>query len=78
MFPCGNAFRHNAAASVFSEMNHFGAGIGLLVVIGNGYRIELANDIIARQNATRISLEPFLRKYRNWKLHTRLLPERGF
>ena len=35
-------------------MNHLGAGIGLLVVVGDGDGIELANRVVALQDAARI------------------------
>ena len=35
-------------------MNHLGSGIGLLPVIGNGHRVELADRIVALQHAGRI------------------------
>jgi hypothetical protein len=33
----------------FSDMNHFGAGICLLVIVGNSNRIEFTNRIIPRR-----------------------------
>ncbi len=46
-----NAFRHDAAARVAADMDHLGAGVGLLEVVGHGHRVELAHRIVARQHA---------------------------
>ena len=35
-------------------MNHFCSGIGLLAIVCQGYRVELANRVIAAQHHTRI------------------------
>ena len=39
---------------VLAEMDHLGAGIGLLVIVGDGDRIEFADGILAAQDAGRI------------------------
>src|SRR5690606_3958649 len=48
---CRYAFAHNGAAGIFSEVDHFGAGIRLLVMIGYRYRIEFPNRVLALQDA---------------------------
>src|SRR5690606_10258479 len=45
---------NDAARRVLAEMDHLRAGVDLLVTVGNGDRVELANGIVATQNAGRI------------------------
>ena len=47
----GNAFRHDRAARVLPDVDHLGAGVGLLVVVRQRHGIELADGVIALQNA---------------------------
>ena len=47
-------FRHDGAARILAEMNHFCAGIRLLAQVGERDRVELANGVIAFEDATRI------------------------
>ena len=51
---CRNTLAHNTAAGILSNMNHLGAGISLLVVVGNRYRIELAYRVVTLKDGTRI------------------------
>ena len=39
--PCRNSLAHNAAAGIFTDVNHLGPGIGLLEIVGYGHRVEL-------------------------------------
>ena len=46
--PAGrNTLGHDGAAGVAPDMDHLGAGIGLLVIIGDSDRVELAHAIFA-------------------------------
>src|SRR5262245_52862534 len=47
----GNPLGNNRALGVFTDMNHLRAGVGLLVIVRQRYRIELADGVIALQNA---------------------------
>ena len=44
--PGRNAFRHDGAARVLSDVDHLGAGIGLLEIVGKGDGVKLADGII--------------------------------
>src|SRR6202030_4794174 len=50
----GNTLTDDAARGVLAEMQHLGAGIDLLVTVGDRDRVELAPRIIAAQDAARI------------------------
>ncbi len=50
----GNALGHDRAARVLADVEHLGAGVGLLVVVDQSDRVELTDRIVAEQNATRI------------------------
>jgi len=41
--PGRDSLADDSAAGVASQMNHLGAGIGLLMVVGNGHRIEFSH-----------------------------------
>ena len=43
----GDAFRDDRALGVLADMDHLGAGVGLLLIVGQGHRIKLADRIIA-------------------------------
>ena len=45
---------HDARAGILAQMNHLGAGIGLLIVVGDGDGIEFALAVIAAQDAGRV------------------------
>uniref|UniRef100_A0A914YIC6 Uncharacterized protein n=1 Tax=Panagrolaimus superbus TaxID=310955 RepID=A0A914YIC6_9BILA len=45
-----NPLGDNRAAGIATHMNHLGAGIGLLAVVAQGDRVELALGIIAAQH----------------------------
>ena len=49
-----DALRDDRAARVLAQVDHLGAGVGLLEVVGDGDRIELADRIVALQDAARI------------------------
>src|SRR4030081_3323681 len=49
-----DALGDDPAGGVLAEMNHLGAGIDLLVTVGNRDRIKFAARIVAAQDAARI------------------------
>ena len=51
---CRNPLRHDGAARIAADMNHFCTGIRLLIVIYDRHRIELTDGILATKNATGI------------------------
>src|SRR3546814_9198534 len=50
----GDARGDDRRLRVAAEMNHLGAGVGLLMMMGEGDRIEFADRVIAAQDAARI------------------------
>src|SRR5699024_4272510 len=50
----GNAFGNNGRARVLANMGHLGAGVGLLHGTGYGDGVELADRVVAAQNAAGI------------------------
>lgn len=50
----GNPFGNNFGAGVLADVNHLGAGVGLLVIVGQGNGIKFASRIVSLQNARRI------------------------
>ena len=52
--PRGDALGDDGAAGVPAEMDHLGAGIGLLVIVRHRDGIELAAGIVAAQDAARV------------------------
>src|SRR5919198_1384473 len=50
----GNALRYNRRARVLTHVNHLRTGIGLLIVVSQRHRVELAYRVVALQNAARI------------------------
>ena len=44
-----NSLRDDGAARVLADVDHLGAGVGLLHVVGHGDRVELANRVVARR-----------------------------
>src|SRR5436190_18351786 len=46
-----NTFRHDRRARVLAEVNHLGTGVGLLLVTGDRHRIELADRVVALEDA---------------------------
>ena len=49
----GDALRHDRALGVLAEVDHLGAGVGLLTMIGHGHGVEFAHRIVALQDAAR-------------------------
>ena len=47
----GNALGDDGAAGVLADVDHLGAGVGLLPVAGQGHRVELAHRVFAAQHA---------------------------
>src|SRR5215469_11314972 len=50
----GDALGDDRAARVLAEVNHLRSGIGLLIVIGERDRVELAYRVLALENTARI------------------------
>ena len=50
----GNALGHDRARGVLPDVDHLRAGIGLLVIVGQRHRVELAHRVVADQQAARI------------------------
>src|SRR5207245_3229328 len=42
------------AAGVLADVDHLGAGVGLLAVVGDSHRVELADRVVPLQDAGRI------------------------
>ena len=51
---CGDAFRQDRAAGVSTDVDHLRAGVGLLMVGGDGDRVELAHRVVALQDHARV------------------------
>src|SRR5207249_10024574 len=49
-----NALGDDRALRVLADVDHLGPGIGLLLVVGDGHRVELAHRAVALQDATGI------------------------
>ena len=47
----GNPLGNNRAAGVLADVDHLGAGVGLLIIAGHGDRVELADGVFAAQDA---------------------------
>ena len=50
----GDALGDDRALRVLADVDHLGAGVGLLVVVGDGHRVELADRVVALQDAARV------------------------
>ena len=50
----GDTLRNDGTLGVLTHVNHLGTGIGLLIVVGNSYAVELCHRVIATQDAGRI------------------------
>ena len=48
----GDTFGDDRTAGIFTQVDHFGTGIRLLAIIGNGYRIELTHGVVPFQDTT--------------------------
>ena len=46
-----NALRDDARTRVAADVDHLGAGVRLLAVVGDGHRIEFADRTVALQDA---------------------------
>src|SRR5438876_713919 len=49
-----DALGDDGAARVLADVDHFGPGISLLVIVGEGNRVELAHRVLTLQDAARI------------------------
>ncbi|MNE29673.1 hypothetical protein D3C80_1231630 [compost metagenome] len=52
--PGGDPFRDDRRFGVFADVNHLGAGVGLLMTAGQRHGVEFADGVIAAQNAARV------------------------
>src|SRR5262249_39725408 len=50
----GNPFGDDRRPGVLADMDHLGPGIGLLAVVGDRHRIELADRMVALEHAARV------------------------
>src|SRR5688500_213140 len=50
----GGALRHDRAAGGLPQMDHLGAGVGLLPVVRRRDRVELADGVVTLQDASRV------------------------
>ena len=50
----GDALGDDGAAGVRADVDHLGAGVGLLMVIDGRHRVELADGAVAAQHAARV------------------------
>ena len=48
--PCRYAFGDDGAPGVFTQMNHLGSGVCLLIITGQCHRIKLAHRIITLEH----------------------------
>jgi hypothetical protein len=46
--------RNDGALGVFPDVDHLGAGIRLLIVVGECHRVKLSNRVVTLQDAARI------------------------
>ena len=49
-----DALRDDRAARVLADVDHLRAGVGLLPVVGRRHRVELADRVVALQDAARV------------------------
>src|SRR5574337_2179832 len=49
-----DSFRDDGASGVLTDMDHLGAGVRLLVMVGQRDRVELSGRVIALQDAARV------------------------
>ena len=50
----GDALGDDGAPGVFTQVDHLGAGVGLLVVVGEGDGVELAYAVLTTQHTARV------------------------
>ena len=49
-----DTFADDTRAGVLADMNHFRSRVGLLVVVGDGYRVEFGGRVVTAQDTTRV------------------------
>ena len=49
-----DALADNGRLGVAAQVDHFGAGVGLLAVVGYGYAVKLAHAVVALEDAARV------------------------
>ena len=52
--PSGNALGDDCAPRVLANVNHLGAGVGLLPVVSERHRVELAHGVVALKDDARV------------------------
>src|SRR5262245_7431906 len=52
--PGGDTFGDYRALCIFADMDHLGAGVGLLEVVGDSHRVEFTDGVIAHQYTARV------------------------
>src|ERR1039458_9034869 len=50
-----NSLRHNRRSGVLADVNHLGAGVSLLIVVGQRHRVKLAHRVVADPVSTCVS-----------------------
>ena len=50
----GDALRDDGAPGVLPDVDHLGAGVGLLIVVRQRHRVELADRVVALEDAARV------------------------
>src|SRR5262249_13064718 len=70
---CGDSLRDDCAAGALSQVDHFRAGVGLLIIVGQRDGVKLTDRVVTLQNATRIfpgDCRPSLDlRPRNFRIH---------
>src|SRR5206468_10325712 len=49
-----DALGDDPGGGVLPDMDHLGAGVGLLAIVGDRHRVELADRVVALQDAARV------------------------
>src|SRR5690606_17200815 len=52
--PGADALADDLRLGALAEVDHLGAGVGLLAVVGQRHRVEFARGIVAQQHAARV------------------------
>ena len=50
----GDSLGDDGAAGVFADVDHLGAGIRLLAMVGERHRVELTDGLVSLQDAARV------------------------
>ena len=52
--PCADTLADDGRAAALAIVDHLGAGVGLLIIVGDGNRVKLSNAVFAVEDAARI------------------------